>query len=96
MKISLKPPLFLPIMIRASKALPENGGCKVFRKPEKGSMFMIPKDPLMLLSFINMKLRDFYKDLDELCSQLELNRKELEEKLAGIEYYYDREANQFI
>ncbi len=50
----------------------------------------------MLLSFINMKLRDFYKDLDELCSQLELNRKELEEKLAGIEYYYDREANQFI
>lgn len=59
-------------------------------------MFMIPKDPVMLLSFVNMKLRDFYKDLDELCMQLETDRKELEEKLAGIDYHYDRETNQFI
>lgn len=57
---------------------------------------MIPKDPMMLLSFVNMKLRDFYKDLDELCMQLETDRKELEEKLAGIDYHYDRETNQFI
>ena len=59
-------------------------------------MFMVPKDPVMLLSFVNMKLRDFYKDLDELCMQLETDRKELEEKLAGIDYHYDREINQFI
>lgn len=59
-------------------------------------MFMVPKDPVMLLSFVNMKLRDFYKDLDELCMQLETDRKELEEKLAGIDYHYDRETNQFI
>lgn len=59
-------------------------------------MFMIPKDPVMLLGFVNMKLRDFYKDLDELCIQLETDRKELEEKLAGIDYHYDRETNQFI
>lgn len=59
-------------------------------------MFMMPKDPVMLLSFVNMKLRDFYKDLDELCMQLETDRKELEEKLAGIDYHYDRETNQFI
>lgn len=59
-------------------------------------MFMIPKDPVMLLSFVNMKLRDFYKDLDELCMQLETDRKELEEKLAEIDYHYDRETNQFI
>lgn len=59
-------------------------------------MFMVPKDPVMLLSFVNMKLRDFYKDLDELCMQLETDRKELEEKLAEIDYHYDRETNQFI
>lgn len=57
---------------------------------------MIPKDPVMLLSFVNMKLRDFYQDVDELCSQLDVDRKELEEKLAGIDYYYDRKTNQFV
>ena len=57
---------------------------------------MLPKDPAMLLSFVNMKLRDFYKDLDELCIQLETDRKELEERLAGIDYHYDRERNQFV
>ncbi|MBD5534267.1 MAG: DUF4250 domain-containing protein [Lachnospiraceae bacterium] len=57
---------------------------------------MVPKDPVMLLSFVNMKLRDFYQDVDELCSQLDIDRKELEEKLAGIDYHYDRETNQFV
>lgn len=57
---------------------------------------MIPKDPVMLLSFVNMKLRDFYQDVDELCSWLDIDRKELEEKLAGIDYHYDRESNQFV
>lgn len=50
----------------------------------------------MLLSFVNMKLRDFYQDVDELCRQLDIDRKELEEKLAGIDYHYDRETNQFV
>lgn len=57
---------------------------------------MVPKDPVMLLSFVNMKLRDFYKDLETLCEALEIDRKELEEKLAGISYHYDRERNQFV
>lgn len=57
---------------------------------------MVPKDPVMLLSFVNMKLRDFYQDVDELCSQIDIDRKELEEKLAGIAYHYDRETNQFV
>ena len=29
----------------------------------KGEL-MLPKDPVMLLSFVNMKLRDFYTSLD--------------------------------
>ena len=43
----------------------------------------IPKDPVMLLSFINMKLRDFYPSLDELCADLNLNVNEVSEKLAS-------------
>lgn len=57
---------------------------------------MIPKDPVMLLSFINLKLRDYYKDLETLCEDLELSQTELEQKLAGVDYHYDREKNQFV
>lgn len=57
---------------------------------------MVPNDPVMLLSFVNMKLRDYYGNLESLCEGLEIDQKELEEKLAGIDYYYDREQNQFI
>ncbi len=56
---------------------------------------MIPKDPVMLLSFVNMKLRDTCKDLEYLCEMIEVNQEELVNKLAGIDYYYDREKNQF-
>ena len=40
-----------------------------------------PKDPFMLLSWANMKLRDFYPSLDALCEDLEIDRKELEERV---------------
>ena len=33
-----------------------------------------PKDPAMLISWVNMKLRDFYGSLDELCEELEIDR----------------------
>lgn len=55
----------------------------------------IPKEPVMLLSFINLKLRDYYSNLDELCEDLQLERVELEEKLQTINYIYDENANQF-
>ena len=57
---------------------------------------MIPKDPVLLLSFVNLKLRDYYKDLEALCEDLELSEEELSQKLAGIDYHYDREKNQFV
>lgn len=62
----------------------------------KGKKAMIPKDPVMLLSFVNMKLRDFYPSLDTLCEEMEVNKKELEDKLCAIDYAYDEEMNQFI
>ena len=57
---------------------------------------MIPKDPVMLLSFINLKLRDFYDDLGALCDDLDIDRQEIENKLAVIDYRYDSEKNQFV
>lgn len=57
---------------------------------------MIPQDPVMLLSFINLKLRDFYGSLDALCDDCDVSKSEIEEKLSGISYFYDRERNQFV
>lgn len=55
----------------------------------------MPKDPVILLSFINTKLRDEYSDIDELCRSMCISREELEKKLAAIGYSYCREQNQF-
>ncbi len=57
---------------------------------------MIPQDPVMLLSFINLKLRDFYSDLDQLCDDLDVEKEEILLKLESIDYRYDRERNQFV
>ena len=53
------------------------------------------KDPNILLSMINMKLRDMYSSLDNLCEDLDIDRIELEEKLGEIGYSYISEINQF-
>ena len=57
---------------------------------------MIPNDPVMLLSFMNLKLRDYGKNLEQVCEDLDVNQAEVEEKLAGIDYHYDGEKNQFV
>ena len=59
-------------------------------------MIMIPKDPAMLLSFINLKLRDYYSSLEDLCEDLDVAQEEITEKLSGIDYHYDQEKNQFV
>lgn len=55
----------------------------------------VPKDPIMLLSYINTQLRDFYPSVEELCGALALDRQELENKLSAAGYRYDPSANQF-
>lgn len=56
----------------------------------------LPKDSIMLLSYINTQLRDFYSDIDDLCKSLDIDKKELEDKLANIGYTYNKEFNKFI
>ena len=55
----------------------------------------IPNDPVILLSYINTKLRDEYPSLDDLCKSLGLSPVDLEAKLAKIGYSYSKERNCF-
>lgn len=65
--------------------------------PMKGDFYMkLPNDPVMLLSAVNMQLRDYYSDLDELCASAGKDKNEIEAKLASIGYKYDPASNQFI
>lgn len=56
----------------------------------------LPKDPVMLLSVINTKLRDEYSSLEELAKAYGIEEKEVMDKLAVISYTYDKNQNQFI
>lgn len=56
----------------------------------------LPKEPIILLSYINTLLRDQYESLDELCASLQINKTETEKTLLSIDYRYDEEVNQFI
>lgn len=55
----------------------------------------IPSDPMMLLSFLNMKLRDFYSNLDELCNALDVDKDEIVKKMAEAGFEYNENQNKF-
>ncbi len=56
----------------------------------------LPQDPVILLSYINTQLRDFYPSLDELCKSLNADRQQLVTKLSSIGYQYDKDLNKFM
>lgn len=56
----------------------------------------VPNDPVMLVSFLNLNLRDYYASFDALCEALELDKEEVEKKLDSIDYHYKPEYNQFL
>ncbi|MCI6665339.1 MAG: DUF4250 domain-containing protein [Lachnospiraceae bacterium] len=55
----------------------------------------IPNDATMLLSFVNLKLRDYYKSLDDFCLDAGISKEEIIDKLKSIDYEYDINTNQF-
>jgi len=59
-------------------------------------MTKYPKDPAMLLSYINTQLRDHYSSMDELCKAMDLDRAEIDEKLAMLDYEYDPKSNRYV
>lgn len=56
---------------------------------------MIPKDPAILLSFVNMKLRDCYNSLEDLCADLDVDSTAITAALSSLGYHYDAGRNQF-
>ena len=59
-------------------------------------MINLPNDPILLLSVVNTKLRDYYKNLDALCEDMIVDKTEMIQKLEGIGYTYDERKNQFV
>lgn len=55
----------------------------------------LPEDPMMLYSFINMKLRDFYPSLDALCEDMNAEKDNIVRKLKMVGFEYNPERNRF-
>lgn len=56
----------------------------------------LPGDPVILLSVVNTKLRDFYPSLEAMCEDMQADQNEITEKLKMIDYEYDAVRNQFV
>ena len=53
----------------------------------------LPDDPMMLFSMVNMKLRDCYHSLDELCDDMNVDKELLVKKLKAAGFEYSKENN---
>jgi len=56
---------------------------------------MLPQDPVMLCSYLNMKLRDSYSSLSTLCEDMDEDEGDILEKMKAAGYVYDANNNQF-
>ncbi len=59
-------------------------------------MDYLPKDPVMLLSVVNTKIRDEYHTLDALCEDMQADRETIVMLLKEIDYEYDESLHQFV
>lgn len=57
---------------------------------------MIPKDPVMLLSFVNTQLRDKCVNLNDFCNEYNVDENDIIDKLKSINYIYSEKENKFI
>ena len=57
---------------------------------------MLPRDPVMLLSVVNTKLRDEFDSLTELCAVMDEDENDICARIATVGYQYDPTQNQFI
>ncbi|MDO4163845.1 MAG: DUF4250 domain-containing protein [Bacteroides sp.] len=55
----------------------------------------LPEEPMMLYSFVNMKLRDFYPSLDALCEDMNVEKEDIIRKLKSVGFEYSPERNRF-
>jgi hypothetical protein len=57
---------------------------------------ILTMDPYMLLSIVNMKLRDSFDSLEGMCEEYGLEAEILEKRLSAVGYNYNKGNNQFI
>lgn len=55
----------------------------------------LPQDKFILLSFVNLKLRDEYATLEEFCAAEDVDKEELIESLSSSGFEYDEKTNSF-
>lgn len=55
----------------------------------------LPQDPIILLSYVNTKLRDYYSTLDDLCNDLDCDKNKIITTLKSIDYSYNLKQNRF-
>lgn len=58
-------------------------------------MDQLPNDPAMLLGFLNMKLRDYYTGLDELCEDMNIDKEALLARMKEAGWEYSEENKKF-
>lgn len=58
-------------------------------------MDKLPHDPMMLFSYVNTQLRDYYPSLNEFCKAMDVDRSQLEAKLKAEGFEYNKEQNKF-
>ena len=56
----------------------------------------LPKDPMLLLSVVNTKIRDYYHTLDALCEDMNVEKDEIIYKQKEIDYEYDESKHQLV
>ena len=57
---------------------------------------MLPKDPYILLSFVNTKLRDEFDTPEDLCAAFDVEPQAVSNTLEGLDYRYDPASHQFL
>ncbi|MBR1561493.1 MAG: DUF4250 domain-containing protein [Clostridia bacterium] len=56
----------------------------------------LPKDPMILFSVLNTKLRDFYPSLDALCEDMDEDKQAILQTMSSVGFRYDAERNMFV
>ncbi len=56
----------------------------------------IPRDPIILVGYVNTKLRDHFSTLEEFCQTYDIEEEELRSTLLSVDYQYDETINQFV
>jgi len=56
---------------------------------------LLVMDPYMLLSVVNMKLRNEFNSLQDFCNNYEIDIEKIKSKLKSVGYEYTESINQF-